>query len=332
MLPPMGSPTPRDRSQVLAILWPLAAAALWGGMYVVSKVSFASLPPLTLGFLRLLIGGLALSAGLWLTGGPAPWRLRHPRLPLLGLILALTLATQFWGTDLATAAYGAVLTSTTPLFLVLLAWLLLGEALTGRTLLALLLGTAGLLVVLSPTLAAPAAGWPFLLGSLLLLLAAAFWALYSVLGKPLVEADGALPVTAAAVLWSLPFMAPAVPFELLGRPPAPLTLAAVVNLLYLGLGATALAWWLWYKGLERLPARVVALTFFAQPVVGIFLSGLLLGEPLGPGFWLGSAAILVAVGLATLTPGRPPAIDSAPRRLKNEAQPVAERRQQWTSD
>lgn len=34
----------------------LAAAALWGGMYVVSAATFDTIPPLTLGVLRLVIG------------------------------------------------------------------------------------------------------------------------------------------------------------------------------------------------------------------------------------------------------------------------------------
>lgn len=36
-------------------LAPLAAAALWGGMYVVSKWGFALIPPVTLGFLRVAL-------------------------------------------------------------------------------------------------------------------------------------------------------------------------------------------------------------------------------------------------------------------------------------
>jgi drug/metabolite transporter (DMT)-like permease len=35
---------------------PLAAAALWGGMYVVSKWGFGSVPAVTLAFLRVLVG------------------------------------------------------------------------------------------------------------------------------------------------------------------------------------------------------------------------------------------------------------------------------------
>src|SRR5207249_7873650 len=38
----------------------LAAASLWGGMYVVSAATFERIPPVTLGFLRLVVGAAAL--------------------------------------------------------------------------------------------------------------------------------------------------------------------------------------------------------------------------------------------------------------------------------
>src|SRR2546429_6738897 len=49
----------------MAGLAPLGASCLWGGMYVVSKASFANIPPVTLGLLRLLIGSITLSILLW---------------------------------------------------------------------------------------------------------------------------------------------------------------------------------------------------------------------------------------------------------------------------
>ena len=38
------------------LAWPLLAASLWGGMYVVSRLTFDAIPPITLGLTRLLIG------------------------------------------------------------------------------------------------------------------------------------------------------------------------------------------------------------------------------------------------------------------------------------
>ncbi len=65
--------------------------------------------------------------------------------------------------------------------------------------------------------------------------------------------------------------------------------------LYLGVGATAIAWSLWYRGYAAAPPAVAAAAFFAQPVVGAVLGVLLLGEVLGPAFLGG--AILIGGGI-----------------------------------
>ena len=280
-------------------LFPLLAAAIWGGMYVVSKWSFAELPPVTMGFARMTLGGLAcwlLVRGTGRTGYRGEDRGRFVR---LGAAVCGTIVTQFVGTDLATAAEGALLTTTTPAFVVLLAWLLLREVPTSRTVGGTVLAFAGVVVVVAGQtglrgLFAGGTVW----GSLLLLTAAAAWALVTVLGKPLVARYGALPAMTYGCLWSLPFFLPVLLWEVGHRPPPLPSAGGVLAILYLGLASTALAWYLWYKGLEGLPAGVVAVFFFAQPVVGGVLAWLLLGERLGAAFLLGGAVIASGILLA----------------------------------
>jgi drug/metabolite transporter (DMT)-like permease len=84
--------------------------------------------------------------------------------------------------------------------------------------------------------------------------------------------------------------------------PGPGSLFAVA---YLGLGATAAAWYLWYKGLEFVPAGTVAVFYFLQPVVGTALGAALLAERVGVGFVAGSAL----VGLGVWLVGRAPATE-----------------------
>lgn len=45
---------------------PLAASALWGGMYVVSKWVFVAVPAVTLAFLRVAVGGVLVAVGVGL--------------------------------------------------------------------------------------------------------------------------------------------------------------------------------------------------------------------------------------------------------------------------
>ena len=296
---------------------PLLASCLWGGMYVVSRASFGAIPPVTLAALRVVIGGAALALALRLMRGRSksvalPWRRAdHVRAFGCGALVAACILTQFLGTALASAHDGALLTTLTPVFIVPLAWLLLGERPGWRVAAGMGLAVAGVAVVVAAETAGSgsagqAAEGRAYLGDALLLLSALFWALFTVVGTPLTRRFSALAASGAACLWAIPLILPLVPLELALRGPhalpTALTPASIAAILYLGIGATALAWWLWYRGVARLPAGIAAVFFFAQPVVGGLLSGLLLHEQLGGGFWLGGAILAVGILVVSWAP------------------------------
>jgi drug/metabolite transporter (DMT)-like permease len=313
------SEPPAQRAPLRAALDPLLASCLWGGMYVVSRASFGAIPPVTLAALRVVIGGLTLAAALFLlrarradfVGAPVPvWR-RADQLRALGCgaVVAACILMQFLGTDLASAHDGALLTTVTPIFIVPLAWALLGERPTMRIAGGMLLALAGVAIVVVVQTAGTGSGAQpvSLLGDALLLGSAFCWALFTVLGAPLARRFSALAASTAATLWSILFIAPLVPIELLSlshgqHTRVSLTPLSVAAVLYLGWGATALAWLLWYRGVARLAAGVAAVYFFAQPLVGGVLSGLLLHESLSPGFWLGGGVLAGGILLVSWAP------------------------------
>jgi len=290
----------------------LAAAALWGGMYVVSAATFSAIPPLTLGVLRLVIGVVVLLAvfrgRLGLAAAP------RGRIVAAGAVVAVTMVMQFVGTSLTGGAEGALLTTTTPAFVLVfgvllegervrrIAWAGCGVALAGVAVLATrnagFGGLAGVQAVLPGGIALPRA----LLGDLLLVASAATWALFSSVGRPLVAAVGAFRAILGASVVAVVLLLPFVPLELAGRTLPPLTPLTVAAVLYLGIGATAIAWSLWYRGYAAAPPAVSAAAFFAQPVVGAVLGVVLLGEVLGTAFLGGAALIAVGVlGIAAAT-------------------------------
>jgi drug/metabolite transporter (DMT)-like permease len=262
-------------------------------MYVVSKDTFDEIPPVTLGALRLVLAGAVLALVLQARG-----RLRWPgdrRLFVAGVLLAGTMVVQFVGTDLATASQGALLTTTTPLFIAPMAWAFLGERPGWRTVFGILAGMAG--VVLAVGTGPSEAGTPA--GAVLLLASAAGWAGYTIASAPMARRDGPLVAVTWATLVATPVLAFLSLFES-GRWEAaayaePGTLGAIA---YLGLAASAGAWYLWNRGVAGLPAAVTGAFFFVQPVVGGLLARVFLGERLGVGFALGGALILAGVVLA----------------------------------
>jgi drug/metabolite transporter (DMT)-like permease len=311
---------PAKRSTLRAGMDPLLASCLWGGMYVVSRASFGAIPPVTLAALRVAVGGLTLWVALGIaarrgraTGNDsaqAKWT-RGDRLRgfWCGVVVAACIVTQFLGTDLASAHDGALLTTVTPVFVVPLAWLLLGERPGWRIVAGMLVALAGVAVVVgTQTASGSGSTGTSILGDALLLFSAFAWALFTVLGAPLSRKFSALAASTTATLWSVLFLVPLAAVELAlrpkGAPAIALTPGSVAAVLYLAWGATALAWLLWYRGVARLEANVAAVFFFAQPVVGGLLSGVFLHETLADGFWLGGLVLAAGILLVSWQPRR----------------------------
>ncbi|WP_345779809.1 DMT family transporter [Halosolutus halophilus] len=293
-------------STYLFALAPLAAAALWGGLYVVSKWGFDAVPPLTLAFLRVVVGAMALLVVVRLTS-PRRQFSRRDLLGFAGLgaMVAASLSTQFVGTALTTASQGSLITVLTPIFTVLLGVTLLGERLSRRLVVGIGVATAGTIVVLTGQYDPAELAGTATTGIGMLLIASATWAGYTVWGKPLIDRYSALETAAYSTAASVPMLAAFVPIEvattdasLRAIEPTPTLLVAV---LYLGLFGTAAAWYLWYKGMEYVDASVISAFFFVQPIVGALFGATLLGESLGSRFVLGGAVMAAGVYLVSTT-------------------------------
>ena len=284
---------------VLGLLSGLSAAAIWGGMYVVSKVVMEVVPPFLLIVTRLVLGILTLLVIIVVRRGWKLSRAQFWRIFGVGTVgYGVSLGFQFYGTKLSTAANGSLVTSATPAFVLLFAALLLSEKITRRRLLALLVATTGVVAVIDPRNAAlsPAFFW----GNLCLVAAALTWALYSVLIRKVTRDTDVLTTTLVAFIGGLPVCLPLGGWELatvgLGR----IGLGTIAGILFLGIISTALAMYLWNTAFAVLDAGAASLTFFAQPLVGTLLSVVFLREQIAPLFILGG----ILIGIALLISSR----------------------------
>lgn len=278
----------------VGLLSGLGAAAIWGGMYVVSKVVLEVIPPFTLVSLRLLLGILVLWIFVARQGGTGfTWKQKF-QAALVGWVgYGVSLGFQFVGTRLSTASNGALVTSATPAFVLLFAAWILRERVSWRRLAALAVSTLGVLAVIDPRSArlSPDLFW----GNLCLAAAALTWALYSVLVRKTTRTLALLPTTMVFFFGGLAVSLPAAAIELRQIPLGQITWGVAAGVLYLGVISTALAMFLWNQAFALLEAGVASLTFFAQPVVGIALGAWLLGEPVSALFVAGG--VLIGVGL-----------------------------------
>lgn len=278
------------------------AASIWGSMYVVSKYVLEFVPPFTLLWLRYIIAGLVLSIFMLLSR-------KHKVNPQDIFLLAwigfigyfISVGAQFVGTKLSDAHTGALITSSSPVFTFLLARWLLQEKITWRKLFSLLLSIAGIITVIGFN----RSGGNSLSGSLALLTAAVTWALLSIYVKKASVRYSSLTITTYALLFAVVFTTPAAAWEMTSQPVLLLANPLVwLGTLYIAIVSTALAFYLWNKGMDLMDAGVGSLFLCFQPIVGSFLGWLLLKEHLDLKFFFG--AVLILAGLIIVSWQRGP--------------------------
>ena len=129
----------------------LSAAAIWGGVYVVSKVVLDVIPPFILLTIRLILGFIALASVICTRGGFSVRSRQFWAYFGVGAVgYGVSLGFQFVGTKLSTAANGALVTSATPAIVLPFAYFLLKEPITLRKLSAILLASLGVLAIIDP--------------------------------------------------------------------------------------------------------------------------------------------------------------------------------------
>ncbi|SIR86697.1 EamA domain-containing membrane protein RarD [Peribacillus simplex] len=282
------------KNTLIGSLFLILASSIWGGMYVVVKVVVAVIPPLELVWMRYLIALVALVIIGFVT--KQNWRIRRQH---FGIIIAIaiigyviSIVTQETGTMLSTAQMGAIITSTTPAFMVLFASIILKERLTFKKAISVSLATIGVIIIVG----IDDIDMSSLLGGVSLIIAALTWALMSVLIKLLPGDYSQIVVNTYATLIAFVVLTPLV----ITRLPK-ININDLMNptifggIIYLGVISTAIAFLLWNRGLQMLNASSGGVFFFFQPVVGTLLGWLILGETISITFWIGSFLILIGV-------------------------------------
>ena len=279
-----------DNPVTLGVIAAMTASAIWGGMYVISRVVLEVIPPLTLVAIRMAISFMVIL--LWLRWRGQDWRLPREvwgRVIAMGLVgNAFSITAQFQGTALAGAALGSLITTASPLVTVALSSLLGHEKVTWRAWAGLGLGLLGVLLLSSGGTNAS------LSGILWLIAAAVSWGTLGLIGGRVVDKHDAVTVTAWASLVGGVATAFLIPWELSSKPIGLVTPGVIAGVLYIGVISTAVAFAAWVYGVSRAGSVLSGIAFFAQPVVGSLLGAVLLGEQLGWAFAL--AAVLLFVG------------------------------------
>jgi len=296
----------------------VGSMALWGATWVSGRYVAQHLSPFSAAFLRFLFasvflyvllcrataqqGGQSGQTGRWPRLDRALW----PGMALLALTgVALYNALFFSGLALIAAGRAAMIMACVPSAVALYAAVVQRKPTPALKALGIGLSLLGVAVILS-------GGSPLLLfthgpglGDLFILGCVAAWAAYTIAGGAVMRRTTPL----AAVTWScmmgcFMLLPPALATGLV---PQVLGAGWVIwgNLLFLGVGATGLAFTWYYDGILALGAPRASVFINLVPVFATLLGGLLLGEGVSLPLLAGGAMVLAGVVLANRPP-KPP--------------------------
>jgi drug/metabolite transporter (DMT)-like permease len=261
-----------------------ALVVVWGSHWAVAKIGLGIVPPFTYGTLRLLTGAAVLAALMHGAG-----RLRPPARDDLAIVVsygilavALGIALMFLALPFVPAGRSSILAYTLPLWVVPIMAVTARVAPTRAELGGLLLGLAGLALLLTP-LAIDWSSPDVLLGSAMLLASAFAGALALVhvrahrwRGTPFDVQIWQLLVALVPIL-VLALILEADRWASIAWDPR-----AVAVILYSGPLATAFAYWASQSVTRAIGPTATSIGYLAVPVMGILAGAVLLGETIGP--------------------------------------------------
>jgi drug/metabolite transporter (DMT)-like permease len=293
--PPLGEEVPRPRARD-PIRWrsygkALVATLFWGLSFVAVHIALEGFSPFGVVWMRSALGALILLGALRARGAALlPERADRPRCLLLGAILGVHLLVQTVAQQWTTAARSGWIIAFIPVVVALLSAAFLGRRLRPLGWAGIAIATAGVLALTSvPPEELARAGW----GDLLMLSTCFMWASYTLLSYGPMQRSGALSTTAFSMgIAALPSLVAAVLQDPLALPPVGRSLAALV---FLGVGASAIATWAFNSAVAEIGPEHAAAFQYLQPCVTLAGSALLLDEPLGTALLQSGPLILLGV-------------------------------------
>jgi drug/metabolite transporter (DMT)-like permease len=252
---------------------------LWGSSFASIKILLPQIPANTIAFLRFFLASIAYGLFLVITKQP---RLQKKHLPIIlltgfsGITIFNVLQNQ--GLRYAGVTDSAIFIAMSPVFIALLSWLILKERISNLQIIGIIIAFAGsVLVATEGSFNGLGFNRMRLLGDLLVLLSSIAWAVFSILLKKLLAHYPPITIitysTIAGTILLIPFSLIEYPFNLTA-----VTTAGWLNLIYLGLLASALGNLIWNAALNTVSAVTVGAYLYLSPIVAPIVAFIFLNE------------------------------------------------------
>lgn len=278
----------------------LFAVTVWGASFIATKVALNDISPITVVWLRFLMGTLILGVTVVLQKQfRLPEKTEWAYFALLGF-LGITFHQWLQSNGLQTSEAGttAWIVATTPVFMALLGWFLLKEKPGWMKTSGILIAFFGVLVVVSKgqlnSISIGRFGAP---GDVLILISAVNWAIFSTVSrrglKSLPASLMMFYVMCFGWLFTSILFFPTTGLADIGN----LTVNGWMGIAFLGIFCSSLAYIAWYDALKALTTAETGAFLYIEPLVAVVVAFFVLGEAIRPASLLGGAVILFGVWL-----------------------------------
>jgi drug/metabolite transporter (DMT)-like permease len=290
----------RDRKSFsITDFYLILATVLWGSDYIFAKIALREVSPMGFAAIRTLISTGALTA-IFLRQ-EKDWRVK-PRhlLSLFGLALLGTFSNRiFWskGIDLTTASNAALLSTTSPIFVLISSLFLFRATVTWRAALGIFVSFIGVFLVIQGDWKEWVTDAGNVWGDLLILLAAITWALFTLLAKFLMKEYSSLKVTAYIMLIGSILFLPFLPNEKAGGWSG-VSALGWFSVLYVAITGNFLAYSFWMRGIQNIGPMRTILYQYLTPITTILFAVPFLNETLTPAQMGGAVVVFAGIFLA----------------------------------
>lgn len=274
----------------------LGATMIWSGNFIVARGLNEIIQPATLALLRWTVACLALLP----LAGHALWKDR----PVIMKNLGYLLPTAFLGvTVFNTLIYVAAHTSTalnlsliatsTPIFIIIFARVFLGEPITMARVAGLVLAVSGVVLLLTRADLSVLLNLSFARGDLWMVLAAVIFGIYSILIRKKPPQISQSVFLMSTFLLGLVMLFPWAALEISTRGFPELSSDVVGSVLYIGLGASLISFFLWTRAIAIVGPSTAGLIYYTLPLFSGLGAFLILGEPVS---WVHAVSGLMIFG------------------------------------
>ncbi|WP_407333428.1 DMT family transporter [Enterovibrio sp. 27052020O] len=307
---PTQSPPERKTSRLTAwlpVVLAVIATMSWAGNITLAKLVNATIPPMGLSFWRWAVACIVLLPFVY-----KPMREQWPLLKQhIGLVLVLALlgvagynSLVYIALENTLSTNVVILQSTSPLMILLVQFLLLGQTTTLKQTLAIGISAIGVLLII--TKGQLVSDFSIGQSELIALFAILVWATYCVLVQRLPQALKGLPILGYTVYIGTAMIFPVYVAESLFIQTMPISFNSVAISLYTGVFASGIAFFCWNSAVMRMGAAQTGQFMHLIPVFGIIFSMLLLGERMAGYHYVGITFIVLGLLIANLPSKKQP--------------------------